>query len=167
MVTFLFILLSSLSFGAEGDLTIELPYYHNSFAKWTCDQTQEAGIPTPLAFQEKNLRFEELIVSITLDRALLLANYTEHGQECRYNAVFAVDKRKFHRFLTLQQSQSFSSEGDSLACDHFKNILDQKLARTAYKIDHDYVAVSFGDSTTPEECDSLNSLSVFKRIRRR
>src|SRR6218665_1474835 len=98
------------------DLEIDNPYYRNSFEKITCSDTQEPAIPAPSYFSAHDIRMDKMVVSITLDRALLLMNFSHQGVDCRYNAVFSVDKSKFHRYLTLVESKAFSQEGEQDAC---------------------------------------------------
>lgn len=160
-------LMSTMALAHDRDLSIEYAYYNTEYLKTTCGETTGDAVEVA-SFNDANLKYEKLVVGITLEETLLIATYNaKDGVSCRYNAIFSMDKRKWVRTISLKQSQAFSEDGNSDAsCEEMKSYLDSKLAFTPYKIDYDYLGIVLKDVDS-SVCANGDVFPTFKRIRRR
>lgn len=164
---FIWIFTAQTAIAQSQDFEIANPYYQTSYNKITCSETEGEAVSTPEVFAHNQVRMEKVVVSITLDRALLLLSFNADGVECRYNSIFSIDKRKFVRTLTLLESQAYSEQGTDTACQPFKTALDDSLRFTKYKIDYNYVGIMFNSIGKSQQCENDGFMTVFNRIRRR
>ncbi|QDK45684.1 hypothetical protein DOM22_11270 [Bdellovibrio sp. ZAP7] len=161
----------ALSFAAsahpvDGDLILEYKHYYSEFDKYVCKSSKEKAITIPDEVKDLKLSFEDLNVSIFLDNAILTAEYKEDETDCRYSALYEIDKNT--KVITATESKAFDLQGDK-SCEPGKNKVDQLLKKLEYVVLHEHITVKFPTTSLKEACgeNSDSVLLAFKRIRKK
>ncbi|WP_413293764.1 hypothetical protein ACLSU7_01570 [Bdellovibrio sp. HCB185ZH] len=165
------IITMALSFAAsaqpvDGDLVLEYKHYYSEFDKYVCKDTTEKAITIPEEVKDLKLSFEDLNVSIFLDNAILIAEYKEGETDCRYSALYNIDKNA--KIITAAETKAFDLSGDK-SCETGKSKVDLLLQKLEYVVLHDHITVKFLTTSLKEVCgeNSDSVLLAFKRIRKK
>jgi hypothetical protein len=156
---------ASAAHAVEGDLVLEYKHYYSEFDKYVCKDTKEKAITVPDEVKDLRLSFEDLNVSIFLDDALITAQFNEGDIECRYSALYNIDKKG--QVITARESKAFALNSDT-SCETGKNKIDLLLKKVDYVVLHDHITLKLPTTSLKEACgaDSDSVVLAFKRIRK-
>lgn len=128
LLSLLAVVPTSLSFAAEGDLTLPGEKWLAKFDKYVCAAFGPA-VTRPEALERMNVQFAQITTDSTLDNGLVLATFEENGKACRYNAIVLADNAA--STIKLVDSKAYAPAGDS-GCETGKAVLDDALRAVDY-----------------------------------